>query len=144
LWNGGAAVVNYTSSYRAPALEELYNFGPHLGNLVFEVGNPDLRRERAHGVEASLRHKGGRLRAEISGYYNRVLDFVFLAPTGEIEDGLVEADYEQAGVRFLGAEARLDVMLRQDFWLNLGFDAVDAQLRETKEAKLPTSSYTLK
>jgi iron complex outermembrane receptor protein len=132
LWNGGAAVLNYTSSYRAPALEELYNFGPHLGNLAFEVGNPNLRRERAHGVEASLRHRGSRLRAEISGYYNRMLDFVFLAPTGEIEDGLIEAEYDQAGARYLGAEARLDVMLRQDLWLNLGFDAVDAQLRDTR------------
>lgn len=132
LWTGGAAVLNYTSSYRAPALEELYNFGPHLGNLAFEVGNPNLRRERAHGVEASLRHSGNRVRAEISGYYNRVLDFVFLAPTGEVEDGLIEAEYEQAGVRYLGAEARLDVMMRQDLWLNLGFDAVDAQLRDTK------------
>ena len=51
LWNGGAAVVNDTGSYRAPALEEQYNFGPHLGNLAFEIGNPDPRRERDHGVE---------------------------------------------------------------------------------------------
>ena len=31
-------------SYRAPALEELYNFGPHVGTLTFEItdekGNP--------------------------------------------------------------------------------------------------------
>ncbi len=132
LWNGGAAVVNYTTSYRAPALEELYNFGPHLGNLAFEVGTPNLQRERAHGIELSLRHKGNRLRAEVSGYYNRIVDFVFLAPTGHIEDGLIEANYDQAGARYLGAEARVDVRLRSDFWLNLGFDAVDAQLRETR------------
>lgn len=131
LWQGGAAVVNYTSSYRAPALEELYNFGPHLGNLAFEIVNPDLRRERAHGLEASLRHSGGRVRAELSGYYNRILDFVYLAPTGDIEDRLIEADHAQASVRYLGAEARLNVMLHESFWLNLGFDAVDAQIRET-------------
>ncbi|MCI0488200.1 MAG: TonB-dependent receptor, partial [Blastocatellia bacterium] len=41
LWEGGAFVANYSHSYRAPALEELYNFGPHIGNLTFEVGNPD-------------------------------------------------------------------------------------------------------
>ena len=35
-----ALVFNYTSSYRAPALEELYNHGPHIGNLAFEIGNP--------------------------------------------------------------------------------------------------------
>ena len=40
LWPGGALVANYTHSYRAPALEELYNNGPHVGNLTFELGNP--------------------------------------------------------------------------------------------------------
>jgi iron complex outermembrane receptor protein len=132
LWKNGSAVLNYTSSYRSPALEELYNHGPHLGNLAFELGNSELRRERAHGLEASLRHNGKRLRAELSGYYNRILDFVYLAPTGRIEEGLIEAEYDQAGARYLGTEARLDVMLHQDLWLNLGFDAVDAQIRETK------------
>ena len=28
-WNGGSFVANYSHSYRAPALEELYNLGPH-------------------------------------------------------------------------------------------------------------------
>ena len=44
-WKGGAAVVNYMHSYRAPGLEELYNNGPHPGNAIFEIGDPDLRRE---------------------------------------------------------------------------------------------------
>ena len=125
LWKNGALVFNYTTSYRAPALEELYNFGPHLGNLAFEIGNPNLERERAHGFELSLRHNGTRVRTEVSGYYNRIDDFVYLAPTGAIADGLVEAEYDQAAARYLGAEARLDVLLRPDLWLNLGFDAVD-------------------
>lgn len=132
IWKGGAAVVNYTSSYRAPALEELYNRGPHPGNLAFELGNAALKRERAHGLEVSLRHNGRRVRTEINGFYNRVLDFVYLAPTGAIEDGLTEAEYDQADVRYLGAEARLDVMLGPDVWLNMGFDVVDAQIRESK------------
>lgn len=132
LWRGGAAVVNYTSSYRAPALEELYNHGPHLGNLAYEIGNPELQRERAHGVEVSLRHNGNKIRTELSGYYNRIQDFVYLAPTGNIEEGLVEARYDQMGARYLGAEARLDVLLHSNLWLNLGFDAVDAQIRDPK------------
>ena len=51
LWKSAAVVFNYTSSYRAPALEELYNNGPHLGNLAFEIGNPNLNREHGEGVE---------------------------------------------------------------------------------------------
>jgi iron complex outermembrane receptor protein len=130
-WRNGAVVLNYTTSYRAPALEELYNHGPHLGNLTFEIGNPDLNRERGNGVELSVRHSSPRLRAEFTGFYNRLRDFVYLAPTGNIEEGLIEADYAQAAARYLGAEARADFAMAKDLWLNLGFDVVDAQLRHS-------------
>ena len=125
-------VFNYTSSYRAPALEELYNNGPHLGNLAFEIGNPNLNRERGDGVELSFRQSAARTRLELTVFRNQMHDFVYLAPTGAIEDGLLEADYAQADARYLGAEARVDVALHRDLWLNLGFDAVDAQLTQTR------------
>ncbi|HEY0077075.1 MAG TPA: TonB-dependent receptor [Pyrinomonadaceae bacterium] len=130
LWSGGAFVANYTHSYRAPALEELYNNGPHIGNLTFEIGNPLLTRERNDGVDFSLRHASRRLRAEANLYYYNIQDFVFLAPTGAFEDGLIEADYFQADSRFLGTEMTLDLMLHENFTFNLGFDAVDAQLKD--------------
>ena len=41
-----AFVANLSLASRAPSLEELYNFGPHVGNLAFEIGNPDLDLER--------------------------------------------------------------------------------------------------
>ena len=50
LWDGGAFVANYTHSYRAPSLEELYNNGPHAGNAVFEIGNPSLSAKRETGL----------------------------------------------------------------------------------------------
>ena len=65
-------------------------------------------------------------RAELSGYYNRILDFVYLAPTAGSRTAWLRPSMTRRVVRYLRAEARLDVMLRQDFWLNLGFDAVDA------------------
>lgn len=132
LWTHGALVTNYTNSYRAPALEELYNRGPHPGNLTFEIGNADLLRERGQGLEVSLRHQSSRLRAEAHTFYYRFRDFVFLAPTGKIEEGLAEAVYLQAPTRYMGAEARLDTQLHPNIWANLRFDVVDAQLRETR------------
>jgi iron complex outermembrane receptor protein len=129
LWAGGAFVANYTHSYRAPALEELYNEGPHIGNLTFEVGNPDLVRERSNGVELALRHHSNRLRAEVSGFRYDIQDFVYLAPTGRIEEGLIEADYSQADSRFTGVEATVEGALCADVWLRLGMDYVDAQLK---------------
>jgi iron complex outermembrane receptor protein len=130
LWEGGALVANYTRSYRAPALEELYNFGPHIGNLTFEVGNPDLKRERSDGIDLSLRHTSDRFRMEANLFYYDIKDFVFLAPTGEIEDNLPVADYLQDDSRFIGTEIGLDVSVHPNVWLNLGLDYVDAELAD--------------
>ena len=131
LWPGGAFVANYTSSFRAPALEELYNFGPHLGNRTFEVGNSDLQHEHSDGFDFSLRQQNRSIRSEVNFFYYDIDNFVFLSPTGEIEDGLIKAVYEQSESRFLGAEAKLDLGLHDNLWLNLTLDAVDTQLKET-------------
>ena len=72
LWEGGAFVTNYSHSYRAPAIEELYNNGPHDGTLLFEIGDPNLQRELNDGIDLSLRHSAGRLRAEVNYYYYHI------------------------------------------------------------------------
>ena len=131
LWKDGAFVANFTTSYRAPALEELYNFGRHLGNLAFEIGNEQLGRERSEGIDLTVRHHGEKIHASASFFYYDILDFVFLAPTGATRDGLTEAEHRQADSRFIGNEFRMDVSLHDSLWLNLGLDAVDAQLQET-------------
>jgi iron complex outermembrane recepter protein len=136
LWEGGAFVTNYTHSYRAPALEELYNNGPHPGNLTFEIGNSNLQRERGDGIEFSLRHAANRVRAEFNYFHYNLQDFIFLAPTGNIEDGLPEAEYKQADSRYRGLEARFDVNLLPTLWLNTGLDYVNAELK-ANELGLP-------
>jgi len=127
LWQGGALVANYTHSYRSPAIEELYNNGPHPGNATFEIGNPDLDPERSNGVDVSLRHQSGRIRGDVSFFYYALDDFIFLAPTGNITDGLIEAENLQGKARYRGAEAGLDVALHPSFWLLFGLDFVDAE-----------------
>lgn len=131
LWKEGAFVANYTHSYRAPALEELYNNGPHVGNLTFEIGNPLLRRERNDGIDFSLRHDSKRVRGVANFYYYNIKDFVFLVPTGEIEDNLIKAVYDQADSRFTGTELGFDFAAHENLWVNLGYDYVNAQLKET-------------
>ena len=131
VWKDSAFVTSFSYSYRAPAIEELYNRGPHAGNLAFEIGDPNLGRERANGLEIGLRHRASRLHAEANFFYYRLGNYVYLAPTTEFEEGLVVANYLQADTRYLGGEALLHVGLRPNLWLNLGVDTVQAQLRET-------------
>lgn len=131
LWEGGALAVNYTHSYRAPALEELYNNGPHPGNALFEIGDPNLKAERNNGIDVSLRHQSSRLRGEFNTFYYKLSNFVYFSPTGEFDDGLPVAYYAQGDSRFRGLEGKLDLALRQYFWINLGMDAVNARLTAT-------------
>ncbi|MGH9785108.1 MAG: TonB-dependent receptor, partial [Terriglobia bacterium] len=131
VWEGGNFLVNYSHSARTPALEELYNNGPHPGNRTFEIGNPDLKIERGDGVEISLRESSSRIRGEANFFYYNFQNFVYLAPTGEEEEGLIVADYSQAGSRFLGGEFGLNLSLHSNLWVNLGLDAVSAELKDS-------------
>ena len=132
LWRGGAFVANYSHSYRAPALEELYNLGPHVGTLIFEVGNPGLRAERSNGIDLSLRQRAGRVDGEVNLFYYDFRNFVFPFATGEEEDGLPVVNFVQRDSRFTGSEARLGIGLHQALRLNLGMDFVDARAKLTR------------
>jgi iron complex outermembrane recepter protein len=138
LWNGGNFVANYTNSYRAPALEELYNNGPHIGNVTFEIGNQNLRRERSNGFDLSLRHSTGRFRISGDVYRYDIKNFVFLSPVdadgdGEIdfEDGLPVAAFSQANSQFTGAELSGEVSINKYFGMFFGADTVRAKLKNS-------------
>jgi iron complex outermembrane receptor protein len=128
LWENLALVANYTHSYRAPAIEELYNYGPHIGNLAFEIGNSNLKREVADGIDVSLRHQSRKFNAEANFYYYAIRDFVYLSLTGGIEHGLRVAAFSQADSRFLGGEAQLNFQLHPNLQMNTGLDLVNAEL----------------
>jgi iron complex outermembrane receptor protein len=130
-WHDGAFVVNYTHSYRPPTLEELYNNGPHPGNATFEIGDPNLNRERGDGVDISLRHSSKRLRAEWNVFYYHFKDFIFLAPTGEVEDGLIVANYAHGKTRYVGTEVRFDTAVHPNFWILSSLDYTNAKLTDT-------------
>ena len=135
LWKGGAFVANYTHSNRAPALEELYNNGPHIGTITFEIGNPNLERETANGIDLSLRHQSGRFNITGDVYYYLIDNFVFLARQdvdgdgeADIEEGLPVGRYEQEKARYWGAELNADVTFNKYVGGFASFDMVRAKL----------------
>jgi iron complex outermembrane receptor protein len=129
-----ALVANVTRSHRAPALEELYNFGPHVGNLLFEVGNPDLEREATVGVDLSLRHQTATTKASINGYVYDIDNFVFASVTDSVVGPLRVAEFLQADGRFVGMDGEASVLVEDRLWVNAGFGLVDARLTATDEA----------
>jgi iron complex outermembrane receptor protein len=145
LWEGGAFVANYNHSYRPPALEELYNNGPHPGNLTFEIGNQTLQRELGNGIELSLRHSMNRVRLEANYFQYNLRDYIFLALNGEEEDGLPVGEYQQFDARYRGTELRADVQVAPSLWLLSGLDYVQAELTQTSQAlpRIPPLRFRL-
>ncbi len=130
LWTGGSFVANYQHSFRAPALEELYNNGPHTGILVFDIGNPNLKAEQGDGVDFSLRHNTERVRLEGSVYYYHIRNFVFPAFTGVTDEhsNLPIVDYAQGDSRYFGAEASVETKIFDTLFFDGKVDFVRAEL----------------
>ncbi len=96
-------------SERAPSAEELLSDGPHFATRAFELGDPDLSKERSLGAEAVLRGRGDGWRLELSGFFNRFYNYIYLAPTGGMDEGLPIFAYLQSGARLFGFEADASV-----------------------------------
>ena len=135
LWEKGALVLNYSNSFRAPSLEELYNNGPHVGTVAFEIGNQNLKPERSNGLDFSLRHQSDKFRAEFNLFYYSINNFVYLAYSDEDGDGQVDIEdnlpvlrYSQEKSRYLGAEFSFDADLNKYFNVFFNADYVRAQL----------------
>jgi iron complex outermembrane recepter protein len=127
-WKLGA---NLSRTQRAPAPEELFANGPHKGTAAFEIGDPELRSERARSVELLLRRGGDDFSVEVSVFRTWFSGFIYEDGTGEVEDGLPVYRIVQAKARHQGfeAEARAKVATFGDWTLRA--DALVDYVRAT-------------
>jgi iron complex outermembrane receptor protein len=109
-----ALALNLTRTQRNPQAAELYADGPHIAAQRHEIGDANLDQETSITVDLSLRHAGERIGWTLSAYYNDYTDFIYAAPTGEMQDGLPVYVYLQGGAKFHGFEAELHVPLLDD------------------------------
>ena len=99
-----ALVGTATASTRAPALEELYNFGLDAGIQAFEIGNPGLAPERSRGFDLSLRRDSDVFAGSASVFWYGIEGFTYGAVAGG-RGGVTVISTEQADARHLGFEA---------------------------------------
>jgi iron complex outermembrane receptor protein len=96
---------------RAPSAEELLSNGPHFATQAFEIGDRDLRVERAWGLEAYARGKVGKGTFSVAAFRQWFDNYIFLAETDREEDDLPVFLYRQSDANFWGAEAELNYPL---------------------------------
>ena len=105
--------INGSHSQRAPSAEELFVNGPHAGTQSFEVGDPNLEKEKSWGIEATLHGSGDGYSFSASAYHSWFDNYIYDERTGLIEDDLPVFQYRQGKARYYGFEAEGSVKLAQ-------------------------------
>ena len=116
--------INASRTERAPAAEELFANGPHAGTEAFEIGDPNLKTERAMSLEAILRGNGDLFTFELSAFHSWFTNFVFEDRTGAFEDGLPVYQVRQASARYYGFEIQGSYVLARFGDWKLSADAL--------------------
>jgi outer membrane receptor protein involved in Fe transport len=113
-----AVAGNLGYGWRPPNAFELFAKGVHNGVAAVQIGNPDLVEESNINAEVSVRFETDRIRAYLTGYRNDFDDFIYIADSGEVQDGLPVFVYRQADAVIEGIEASLEAAVLD--WLHLG------------------------
>lgn len=111
--------INLASGFRAPNLAELTSNGVHEGTFRYEIGNPNLNSEHNFQSDVSFEYKNDHFEIFVNGFYNKINDYIFIQPTGEIEDGFNVYQYVQNDAKLYGGEFGFHLHPHPLDWLHL-------------------------
>lgn len=126
------ATFNWQRSERSPNQEELFAFGPHVATQTFEVGDTNLSEETSNNFDLGIHKYLGNFHLSANVFYNQIDDFIFLADTPDIEDGLPVRIWSQQDADFYGFEAEVSYLFDNTGYGNFEWrvftDMVQAEL----------------
>lgn len=112
------ARLNLATGFRAPNLAELTSFGVHEGTNRFEIGNPNLNSEQNFQADLAFEHKNEHLEIFANVFYNKINDYIFISPTGDIIDDNPVFVYAQNNAKLYGGEFGLHFHPHPLDWLH--------------------------
>lgn len=122
---------------RAPNPQELFADGPHVATGVYEIGDPDLPKERSLGTDIAIRRTSGAFQGSIGGFYNRFWNYIAANPTGQTEDDLPVYVFQDVPADFWGFESKVEYFVDDSVAREISFDFqpdyVWARNRDSKE-----------
>lgn len=99
---------NIRSAFRAPDLFELYANGLHNGVAAVQIGDADLKEEKAVTFDASLRTRFDNISATLTLYKTAFEDYITLAGTGNsAPNGLPIFTYIQEDATLTGGDLEI-------------------------------------
>ena len=111
--------LNVASGFRAPNIFELSSNGVHDGTIRFERGNAQLKSEQNVQVDLNLDYKATHFELFINGFYNKINNYIYVAPDGTQIDGFDVYDYLQNNANLYGGEAGIHFHPHPLDWLHV-------------------------
>jgi iron complex outermembrane recepter protein len=126
-------------AHRAPLVEELYSEGPHLGTGRYEIGSRDLPNEIGYGADVFARYASDGVAIEVTGFINRIRDFVILRATGAVDpaSSFPIYVYEADAAELVGGEVSMEVRPVATVTLRGTTDWVRGSRRDADRTPLP-------
>lgn len=126
---GYSATASFTSGSRMPTAEEMFANGLHMATATYEIGNPNLSRERSQALDLGLAKTAGDTSWKLNAYHYRIKGYIYGA-TLDAHEGLQLLQYTQGDARFTGWEAKLTQRLNRDLSVTVFGDGVRARLED--------------
>lgn len=111
--------LNIASGFRAPNLAELTSNGVHEGSNRYEIGNANLKNEQNIQTDLNFEYGNKHFEFFVNGFYNRINNYIFIAPNGNVIDGNDVYDYVQANAELYGGEAGIHLHPHPVDWLHI-------------------------
>jgi iron complex outermembrane receptor protein len=143
--NSLIARVNAATGFRAPNLSELTSNGIHEGTNRFEIGNPNLENEQNFQLDMALEFRNEHFEVFANGFYNKINNYIFLKPSGEIKDENPVFEYIQNDAQLYGGEAGLHLHPHPLDWLHIesSVEMVKGKQENSENLPLiPATSFT--
>ncbi|MCX7761880.1 MAG: TonB-dependent receptor [Candidatus Kryptonium sp.] len=130
-----ALSFNFSRGFRIPALQELFAYGPHLGTMSFEVGNPNLKIETSNEFNLSLRLLTEKANFEVSSFVNYIDNYIYPKATGEVDtvSDLPIYKYSSTNSILRGFEMKFEYEMFKNLNTSLLVDYVEGRKRDVKE-----------
>jgi len=129
--------LNLASGYRAPNLAELTSNGTHEGTNRYEIGNDQLKNEQNFQADLALEYKHEHIEIFANAFFNKVNNYIFLSPNGELIQNTPAYDYLQADANLYGGEIGVHFHPHPLDWLHVESSYENVTGKQDNQRYLP-------
>jgi len=112
--------LNFSKSYRAPAINELTSNGLNIGSNAVQLGNLNLKAEQGYQIDLAYGYNGKDVNFEADGFCNHINNFIFADRTDSVSQGYPVYQFVSSNVAIItGVSAYFNIHPKAARWFEM-------------------------